>query len=110
MAKYKKGYSFERDLKLKFEKDGWFVIRSGGSKKPDMVMGKDGKIVVVECKVSKNSKIYLEPEEVEHLKKVSKAFNADALYAIKFDRKGWNLVDVSELKRTDKFYTFSIDD
>ncbi len=110
MARYKRGYSFERDVKLKFEKEGWHVIRSGGSKKPDLVLGKDGKVVIIECKVTTNDKIYLDPDEVEHLKKVSKAFGADALYAVKIKRKGWNLVDVDALKRTDKFYTYDIRD
>ena len=82
-----KGYRFEREVKEKLEKDGWFVIRSAGSKKPDLIAAKNKKVVVIECKVSKNSVLYLQKDEVEKLKKVASNFNADAMYAIKYKRK-----------------------
>lgn len=85
--KYMKGYRFEREVKEKLEKDGWFVIRSAGSKKPDLIAAKNKKVVVIECKVSKNPVLYLQKKEVERLRKVASNFNADAMYAVKYKRK-----------------------
>lgn len=97
---YKKGYSFERELKEYLTGNGWSVIRSGGSKKPDLVAAKDGKIMVIECKVTKDNKVYLAKEEVLHLKKVAEAFSGECMFAIKRKNKKWSLVDVSCLKET----------
>ncbi|NPA38597.1 MAG: hypothetical protein GXN99_02260 [Candidatus Nanohaloarchaeota archaeon] len=85
--KYMKGYRFEREVKEKLEKDGWYVIRSAGSKKPDLIAAKDKKVVVIECKVTKTPQLYLQKEEVEVLKAVASNFNADAMYAVKYKRK-----------------------
>ncbi|MFH1127420.1 MAG: Holliday junction resolvase Hjc [archaeon] len=101
---YKKGYAFERELRLKLEKDGWHVIRSGGSKKPDLVAGKDKKVIIIECKVTKSDKIYLEKEEVLYLQEVAKAFGAEAMYAIKRKNNGMSLVTLSTLRETEKFF------
>jgi Holliday junction resolvase len=108
---YKKGYNFERDIKLKLENEGWIVIRSGGSKKPDMVAAKDGKIMIIECKVTKNSKIYLEKEEVLNIKKVAKEFKADCMFAVKKIGCGkkWNLLSIESLKELNKSYVGSLD-
>lgn len=105
---YKKGYTFERELKLKLGQDGWRVIRSGGSKKPDLIAGKDGKVIIIECKVTKNSKIYLEKDEVNHLKDIARAFGADAMYAIKRTNCGMNLVSLEMLKETPKFFSVEL--
>jgi len=105
---YKKGYAFERELKLKLESDGWYVIRSGGSKKPDLVAGKDKKIIIIECKVTKNKKIYLEKDEVSHLKDIAEAFGAEAVYAIKKNNCGWNLVSVSNLREIENSFTVDL--
>lgn len=83
---YKKGYNFERSLKLDLEGKGWKVIRSGGSKKPDLVAAKDGKIIIIECKFTSNGVIYLEKDEVLKLQEVANHFNGECMYAI--HRKG----------------------
>jgi len=101
---YKKGYAFERELKLKLEEDGWHVIRSGGSKKPDLVAGRKGKILIIECKVTKKSRIYLEKDEVRHLETVALAFGAEAIFAVKVDNRGWSLVTLDSLRETGKHF------
>ncbi|MEA3229742.1 MAG: Holliday junction resolvase Hjc [archaeon] len=103
---YKKGYNFERKIKLELESQGWKVIRSGGSKKPDIVAARDGKIIVIECKISKNSKIYLEAEEIEKLKEVADAFNAESMYAVQKIREKWSLVSLDALRKTENGYVF----
>ncbi len=101
---YKKGYAFEREIKLKLEEDGWRVIRSGGSKKPDLVAGRRGKILIIECKVTKKTKIYLEKDEVRGLSEVAVAFGAEAIFAVKVDNRGWSLVTIDSLKETGKHF------
>lgn len=105
---YKKGYKFERDLKQELEKKGWKVIRSGGSKKPDLIAAKKGKIIIIECKITQNNKAYLNEDEVQNLKKCAKEFNCEGMYAIKQKHKGWNLVSLSKLKRVGKMYVINL--
>src|SRR3989338_2020587 len=102
---YKKGYGFERSLKLDLESKGWKVIRSGGSKKPDLVAAKDGKVIIIECKFTSNGVIYLEKEEVLNLQDVAKHFNADCMYAIR--KKGdvnFTLVSLDQLKEVENSF------
>ncbi len=106
---YKKGYNFERKIKLELEADGWKVIRSGGSKKPDMVAARNGKIVIIECKITKKNKVYLECDEVENLKDVAEHFGAECMYAVKTIREKWSLVSVDSLRKTGSSYVFDFD-
>ena len=94
---YKKGYTFERELKKHLEKDGWCVIRSGGSKKPDMVAAKDGKIIIIECKSTIKDTVYLEKDEVKKLIHAAAAFGGECMYAIKRNNKGFSLIDTNQL-------------
>ena|SRR3989338_2212169 len=80
---YKKGYGFERSLKLDLESKGWKVIRSGGSKKPDLVAAKDGKVIIIECKFTSNGVIYLEKDEVLNLQEVAKHFGGECIYYVR---------------------------
>jgi len=54
MSKYEKGRTFEYRVKKELEKQGYFVIRAAASKPVDLVALKDGKAILVECKISKN--------------------------------------------------------
>ena len=49
---YQRGYAFERRTRLAFEADGWFVIRSAGSRtKVDLVAFKGpGVVLFIQCK------------------------------------------------------------
>lgn len=107
---YRKGYKFERELKLKLESDGWSVIRSGGSKKPDLVCARGGKILVIECKSTASDIIYLEKEEVRHLEKVAEAFGGECVYYIKKNNAGWRLVPISELVEAEKNFVLRLKD
>jgi len=105
---YKKGYAFERQLKKDLESKGWSVIRSGGSKKPDMIAAKDGRRIVIECKSTSKDAIYVEKEEVKKLRDVACAFGADCLYAIKKDKRGFSLVDLSQFSEKGSSYFISL--
>ena len=105
---YKKGYAFERELKIHLEKEGWCVIRSGGSKKPDMIAAKDGKILVIECKSTIKDYAYLEKDEVKKLIRVAAAFDGECIYAIKQNNKGFSLVDTDQLVEKENSYFVSL--
>lgn len=105
---YKKGYTFERELKKDLENKGWCVIRSGGSKKPDMVAAKNGKILIIECKSTTKDNIYLEKEEVEKMKKTALSFGGDCIYAIKRNNKGVCLVDTDQLVEKENSYFINL--
>lgn len=107
---YKKGYAFERLLKLELEKDGWKVIRSGGSKKPDIIAGRDGKVIVIECKSSKYSRIYIDKKEVENLKEVAGAFHAECMFAVHINRKRWFMISPDNMKETKNSYSIELKD
>jgi len=54
-----KGYRVERKIKLKFEENGWIVIRSGGSfGKADLVCMKNGKCIFLQVKSTREEKVY----------------------------------------------------
>lgn len=109
---YRKGYVSERELKIFLEKQGWTVIRSGGSKKPDLIAGKEGKILVIECKATK-SKAYVDPEEIEALKITASQFNGTPLLAVRCSsNRGdkWKLIPIDDLKRSGKFFVASTSD
>ena len=107
---YLKGYNFERTLKKKLESDGWTVIRSGGSKKPDLVAAKDGKIIIIECKATASNLVYLDKEEVNHLQNVADAFGGECVYYVKKDNEGMRMVPLSELADSGKKFVLRLGD
>ena len=50
MNKYRIGYALERELREKFSKAGFVVFRCCGSRPVDLILVKDGKVVLVEVK------------------------------------------------------------
>lgn len=105
---YKQGYAFECELKDHLKNTGWTVVRSAGSKKPDLVAARDGKVMIIECKVTKEKKIYLEKDEVFNLKAVADAFGGEGMFAIKQKGVPWSLVDLKCLKETENKFTISL--
>ena len=63
VTSYERGRAFEYRVKHFLEKQGYFVIRSAGSKFPDLVAIKNGKVLAVEVKKNKPSPSVL--QEVE---------------------------------------------
>jgi len=50
LNKYRIGYQLERELREKFSKAGFTVFRCCGSRPVDLILVKDGKVVLVEVK------------------------------------------------------------
>lgn len=105
---YVTGRAFEHELKEYLKKGGWFVVRSAGSKKPDLVAAKNGKIMVIECKVTKEKKAYLDKEEVQNLKAVAEAFGGEGMFAIKQKGRPWTLIGLNSLKETKNQFVVSL--
>ena len=63
-APYRKGYNFERRVLKHFEKQGWYVIRQGKSRFPDLWLLKPNEVIPIECKVNK----YLSKKEKEQVR------------------------------------------
>lgn len=83
MSRYLKGARFERRVKKYLEEKGYLVIRAAGSKPFDLVGIKDGKAIVLECKVAEG---ILKKTELERL--IMMVTEVKATPIIAFGRKG----------------------
>jgi Holliday junction resolvase len=91
------GSRYERRLKKKLEKEGYFVIRSAGSFTCDLIAVKDGKVYAYEvksCKKKKYSPTPPEKEQIEKLKTLTK-FGIIPVFIIWYKRRGWKEIDLS---------------
>ncbi|OYT34274.1 MAG: hypothetical protein B6U87_02310 [Candidatus Aenigmarchaeota archaeon ex4484_52] len=110
MKTYNKGYVFEQAVKSKLETDGWMVIRSAGSKKPDLIAARNKKIIIIECKSTKQDIIYFDEKEVKNLKKTASEFGAECLFAVKKNHlKNWFLVGLEALEKTKNKFKILLD-
>lgn len=101
-----KGARAERELLHMLFDNKWHVVRSAGSgsiglPNPDLIAGKDGRILAIECKSSdKEIKRYLKEKDIKELKEFAKKFNAEAWLAIRFDAAGWFFLTPEQLDRS----------
>ena len=59
MIAKRKGYRVERKIRILFEKNGWRVIRAGGSLgEADLVCLKRGKVIFLQIKSTKKDQLY----------------------------------------------------
>lgn len=111
MTRYEKGANFERELVNKFYEHGWAAMRAAGSGSimaPDVVGMKGGKIVVIECKVTKQEKISLK-DAILSMKKISEISGAKTYIAVKFYKEKPKFFDVKKLLLK-KNFTISLND
>lgn len=73
MTNYQKGRRFEYRVRDLFKKHGFLVIRGAQSKPVDLVCLKDGRSILVECKVRKSSLGKNGKKELMELAEISKA-------------------------------------
>ncbi len=85
ITNYQKGRYFEYRIKDYLEKKGWFVVRSGGSKFPDLVAIKNREVCFFECK--NYSKGNVSEDDLEELKKIKAMTGARFFLAKNVDRK-----------------------
>ncbi|MEK6812527.1 MAG: Holliday junction resolvase Hjc [Nanoarchaeota archaeon] len=97
-----KGTRAERELFHKFWENGWACLRTAGSGStsfpaPDLIAGKDSRLLVIECKSGAGNYRYLDKKEVEELQLFAQSFGAEAWIGARFDRLGWFFVPAHEL-------------
>jgi len=100
-----KGCRTERELLHKFYDEGWQACRVAGSGStplpaPDLIAGKDGRILVIECKAGKGDKKYIETEQIDELNKLATKMGAEAWIGLRFDREDWYFIQPKNLNKT----------
>ena len=108
-----KGSNAERELLHMFWSKQWACLRSAGSGSmkypgPDLPVGNLVRRMAIECKSTKEDKIYLNKHDVEQLSEFSKVFDARPLFAVKFLRKGWLFLNLEDLEKTPKGYVIEL--
>ncbi len=107
-----KGTRVERELFHMLYNNEFVPIRSAGSgstpiPNPDILAGKDGRVLAIECKALKNNNKFFPEKEINELNLFSKKFGAEPWIAMRFDNKGWYFIKPENLKKT-KTGNFSI--
>ena len=83
---YERGYRFEDRVRKHLEGQGWYVIRSGGSKKAaDLIAGRGGEIMLIQCKTDG----IISTNERQQLKAVAAEFGGTPMLAY---RQGCKLI------------------
>ena len=79
--RYHKGYAFERELREKFSKAGFIVFRCCGSRPIDLILIRNGKVVLVEVKRGAQRNMPIETLAL------SESAKLPAIYVCRKDRK-----------------------
>ena len=108
-----KGSNAERELLHMFWGKGWACIRSAGSGSmkypgPDLLVGNLARRMSIECKATKNDKVYLNEHDIDQLQQFSKVFDARPWFAVKFPRKGWLFISIEDLQKTKTGYVIEL--
>lgn len=112
MSKKSKGTQGERDLIKKFWERGWAAMRAAGSgstqfPSPDLIVGHNGRRLVIEAKVTSADHKYFPEDELIQLNYFAKMFGAEPWLAIKFTRMPWCFVSPEDLTPTKTQFVFS---
>ena len=109
MNRKAKGIGGERELIHLFWKAGWAAIRVAGSgaikyPAPDIVAGNSVRRVVVECKVSADTAVYLTHREVNELRIFAEKLAAEPWVGVRFSGEKWLFLGPEELTKTGASY------
>ena len=87
----RKGYRVERKIRMIFEKNGWKVVRAGGSfGDADLICLKKGKCILVQVKSTRKDKLY-------YYGKISKKIEGFPFYVVV--DFGFNRIVISRPKK-----------
>ena len=106
MGNKEKGARLERELLHLFWNHKWFCTRVAGSGSmplpcPDLLAGKNGRVLAVECKSGKRKRRYIEEKQVDELREFAKGFGAEAWIGARFNGASWFFVRVQDLGRSE---------
>ena len=110
MSVKQKGSKAERELLHMFWSTGkWAALRSAGSGSmkypgPDLLVGNKLRKMAIECKSSKDKKIYLNNYDIKQLKDFCDIFGAEPWFAVRFSRKDWLFLGIEDIEKTDNGY------
>ncbi|MFP4523059.1 MAG: Holliday junction resolvase Hjc [Candidatus Nanoarchaeia archaeon] len=112
MSKKSKGSQAERDLIKRFWEHGWAAMRAAGSgstqfPSPDIIVGRNGRRLVIEAKITSCDKKYFPEDELIQLRYFGKTFGAESWLAIKFPRQQWCFVSPEDLTPTKTQFVFT---
>jgi Holliday junction resolvase len=99
-----KGSRTERELLHMLHEQQFGVCRVAGSgsmpiPSVDLVAGKNGRSLAIECKSGKGRR-YISGGQVEELKVFSQRFGAEAWVAVRFDNFGWYFLKPEHLQKS----------
>jgi len=95
MSKKTKGINAEREIIHFFWKtEDWAAVRVAGSgsmryPSADILAGKKGRKLAIECKSVKNEKMFFSKEDLSQLLEFSRRYDAEPWVAVRFDKEGW---------------------
>ncbi len=115
MSFKRKGINAERDLIHKLWELGWAAIRSAGSgsshyPSPDIIAGKLGRRLAIECKITASERKYFPIDEIRNLEYFAKHFGAEPFVSVKFPKKEWFFFTLEDLKETKNGFSIGSDD
>jgi len=115
MSAKSKGINGERELIRSFWSLGWAAIRTAGSgsshyPSPDIVAGKLGRRLAIECKITAENKKYFPLDEINQLVYFAQHFGAEPFVAVKFPKKKWFFFTIDDLKQTTNSFVISQED
>ena len=104
-----KGSAAERDLLRVFWEHGWAAMRAAGSgstsfPSPDLLVGKEGRRLAIEVKMTSDTRKYLSHEEIKQLQYFAYMFGAESWVAIKFPKQEWFFFHPEDLVDTGKHF------
>lgn len=102
MSTKAKGSNAERELIHLLWEHGFAAIRVAGSgsmkhASPDVLAGKDGRVIAFECKSITDGIRYIPKEEIDQLLEFSRRFGAESYIAVRFNRKEWHFLLTEEI-------------
>lgn len=111
----RKGSNAERDLIKKFWEQGWAAMRAAGSgsaqyPSPDILVGRNGRRLAIECKITKEERKYFTEHEIRELRYFSEMFGAEAWVAVKFPQREWYFFNLEDLVPTKTQFVITTDD
>jgi len=110
MSSKSKGSRLERELLRKFWEEKWFCTRMAGSGSmplpcPDLLAGKRGRVLALECKGGKGDKRrYIDTQQIEELREFSRGFGAEAWVGVRFNGMEWYFLRIQDLGRSDSAF------
>ena len=108
-----KGSRLERELFHIFHQAGWQPIHVAGSgsatiEAADLVAGKKGRVLAIECKSGKKAR-YITKKQIEELKIFSEKFGAEPWLAARFNNVEWLFLTMEDLRESKTGNNFVVD-